>query len=259
MAGEQGQNARHRYPVTVLAPTEPADRGAAVLQLARLVIGIKRQRESAAGATRPGRRAQGSASADLIDEAAPVCFRPLPGLEGRGGAGCVRHDGLAIRGNPHDVSPDGKQIVSMVGGGGGIFVTRLEGTEEERTSRAFVQSDEPTTDPRFSPDGRWIVYQSGGLFVQPFPGPGRRQQVTPFGQDPEWGKDGKEIIYLGREGVMAVAVETAGSQLRFGAPRNLFSRLRNQPAQMLLPGHWRCPATAHDSTGLKQSNSLIPT
>ncbi len=144
------------------------------------------------------------------------------------GSGEIKELGpVAPRSILHDVSPDEKQVLSMVGGGRGIFVTRLDGTEEERRTRAFVQSDEPTIDPRFSPDGRWIVYSAGGgLFVQPFPGPGRRQPVAPQGQDPEWRKDGKEIAYVGRGGVMAVAVDATGSQLRFGAPRNLFLGLR---------------------------------
>jgi eukaryotic-like serine/threonine-protein kinase len=142
------------------------------------------------------------------------------------GSGEVRDlGGMKVTGIPHDVSPDGKQVLSMVAGARGIFVTRLEGTEEERTSRVLVQLEERTSSPKLSPDGQWIVYESDGLFVQPFPGPGRRQQVTRFGLHPEWSKDGEELIYLGPEGVMAVAVKPAGSQLHFGAPQKLFSGL----------------------------------
>jgi hypothetical protein len=87
-----------------------------------------------------------------------------------------------------------------------------------------VTTDERTWGPRFSPDGRWFAYESGGtIFVQPFPGPGRRQQVAPMGANAEWRKDGKEIVYTYRGDVMAVAVETAAGQIRFGAPHKLSS------------------------------------
>jgi hypothetical protein len=56
---------------------------------------------------------------------------------------------------------------------------------------------------RFSPDGRWIVYSGlaagDGIYVQPFPGPGRRRQVAPAGHFPVCPQDGKEIVYVDRE------------------------------------------------------------
>jgi len=63
--------------------------------------------------------------------------------------------------------------------------------------------------------------------VQPYPGLGRPQLVAPVGEVPEWRKDGREIIFIGPMGVMAVAVERAGGELRFSPPRNLFSGFRS--------------------------------
>jgi len=51
---------------------------------------------------------------------------------------------------------------------------------------------------RFSPDGKWIVYVGfGGIFVQPFPGPGGRIEIsTGSGAQPTWGRDGGHIFYI---------------------------------------------------------------
>jgi hypothetical protein len=51
--------------------------------------------------------------------------------------------------------------------------------------------------------------------------------VAPVGQTPEWRKDGREIVFNGPMGIMAVAVERSGSELRFGTPRSLFSDFRS--------------------------------
>jgi serine/threonine protein kinase len=146
------------------------------------------------------------------------------------GSGTVRDLGpidLKGQGIVQDVSPDGRQVLSMAQAAQGIYLTRTGELDADRTSKLLVRADEATRNPRFSPDGRWIVYQSrGALVVQPFPGLGRRQLVAPVGADPEWRKDGKEIVYLGPLGIMTVPVERTGSELRFGQPRSLFTNFR---------------------------------
>ncbi len=82
---------------------------------------------------------------------------------------------------------------------------------------------------RLSPDGRWVLYESDEsgqqeVYVTPFPGPGRKWQVsTASGFEASWGRDGKEIFYTGPER-MLFSVEFAAqeSELRIGAPRRLF-------------------------------------
>jgi hypothetical protein len=70
--------------------------------------------------------------------------------------------------------------------------------------------------PRFSPDGRWIAYQSdesgrSEIYVRQFPGPGGRLQVsTSGGSEPWWSADGREIFYLDEEeNIVSVAVRAA--------------------------------------------------
>jgi Tol biopolymer transport system component len=57
-------------------------------------------------------------------------------------------------------------------------------------------------EPAFSPDGRWIAYNSGKsvedteIFVRPFPGPGGQYQVsTGGGRHPAWSSNGKQLFY----------------------------------------------------------------
>ncbi len=81
----------------------------------------------------------------------------------------------------------------------------------------------------FSPDGRWVVYgsnESGNweIYVAPFPGPGRKWQVSVGGGAwPIWRRDGAEILYVNLSGeIMGVQVDERGSGLSFGQPQALF-------------------------------------
>src|ERR1700733_5092119 len=53
----------------------------------------------------------------------------------------------------------------------------------------------------FSPDGRWIAYNSNEsgryeVYVQPYPGPGGKWQIsTDGGMDARWTANGRELIY----------------------------------------------------------------
>ncbi len=82
---------------------------------------------------------------------------------------------------------------------------------------------------QFSPDGRWVLYHSDETgqqeaYVTPFPGTGRKWQVsTSGGFVARWGRDGKEIFYAGPERMLfAVDVAAQESMLRIGPPKRLF-------------------------------------
>jgi Tol biopolymer transport system component len=91
--------------------------------------------------------------------------------------------------------------------------------------------------PRFSPDGRWLAYQSdesgrGEVYVRPFVvteggapklGPGRWQVSNAGGIFPVWRHDGRELFFLGPAGeMMASAIEVRGDTLVPGTPVKLF-------------------------------------
>jgi serine/threonine-protein kinase len=81
--------------------------------------------------------------------------------------------------------------------------------------------------PKFSPDGKWVVYcsnESGRaeVFVQPFPGPGPKIQIsTEGGSDPLWRRAGGELYYRDGDKMMVVEVRTQPS-FTAGRPRLLW-------------------------------------
>ncbi len=99
---------------------------------------------------------------------------------------------------------------------------------EDASPQPWIESDFVEYSPGFSPDGRWVVYgsnESGSweVYVAPFPGPGRKWQVSVGGGGwPVWRGDGKEILYLRGNEITGVTVEDRGSGLAFGQPQLIF-------------------------------------
>jgi len=80
----------------------------------------------------------------------------------------------------------------------------------------------------FSPDGKWIAYHSDDsgefhTYVQPFPGPGNRTQIsTEIGGWPVWSRDGTAIYYVAQQQVMMVVDVSHNSDFSAARPRRLF-------------------------------------
>ncbi len=96
--------------------------------------------------------------------------------------------------------------------------------------RLLLGSRFDETNARFSPDGRWLLYQTNetGRFeiaVRAFQGDERVWQISSGGGvHGRWSRDGKELFYLAPDGrLMAVAVDGSGSSFRAGAPVALFA------------------------------------
>ena len=88
---------------------------------------------------------------------------------------------------------------------------------------------------QFSPDGRWAVYGSNEseeweVYVAPFPGPGRKWQVSTGGGGwPRWRGDGREILYEDSTGTLiGIGVEARGDGLAFAEPEPLFQHKVSQ-------------------------------
>jgi len=82
---------------------------------------------------------------------------------------------------------------------------------------------------QFSPDGRWVAYQSNvtgrfEIYVQPFPDPGGKWQVsTAGGTFPRWRADGKELFFIAPNAkLMSAPITTSGPTLEAGSPTALF-------------------------------------
>jgi len=146
---------------------------------------------------------------------------------------------LGSLGVPQDISADNLDVLSVAPEGAAILSARASGTPDERTPRLLVQTGQQVNAPRFSPDGRWIIYAerdtagTGAIYVQPFPGPGRRRQVAVDGRAPEWRRDGREIVYVIGDAIWSVSVEKSGNELRFGMPQQVVSGIRIPPGANL--------------------------
>ena len=137
-----------------------------------------------------------------------------------------------------DISPDGKTLLLSRGPlDTTVFSLSLDDVQKE--PKSLLQTGETISHAHFSPDGHWIMYTAsaagserggintgGGTYVQPYPGPGLRKQVTSRGNYPIWRKDGKEIVYLddyhGRNHIWSVPVAVSGGEVRAGTPAALF-------------------------------------
>ncbi len=81
----------------------------------------------------------------------------------------------------------------------------------ERQPRPLVRSRFAEAYPDVSPDGRWLAFASNEsnrseVYVQPYPGPGPRQQVSvDGGTAPAWSRDGRELFYTTTQAFGATA------------------------------------------------------
>ncbi len=108
-----------------------------------------------------------------------------------------------------------------------------------RTPRVFLQTPFIERFGVFSPDGRWLAYQSNEtgrneIYVRPFvatlgdtsanQAAGQWQVSSAGGIMPTWRPDGKEIYYLSPTGMMmATPISLTGATPEPGAPVMLFN------------------------------------
>jgi Tol biopolymer transport system component len=98
----------------------------------------------------------------------------------------------------------------------------------DRKPFPFMQSHFTSNRVQFSPDGRWVAYQSNEsgqfeVYVTPFPGPGGKTQISVGGgREPRWRHDGKELFYLEGRTLMAADVKADETRFEVGAVHRLF-------------------------------------
>ena len=109
----------------------------------------------------------------------------------------------------------------------------------DRTPSVFLKTPFREGYGAFSPDGRWVAYESNEsgrneIYIRPFvppapasertaPAGGKWQVSTAGGIYPRWRPDGKELYYLNPAGaMMATPIAVIGATLAPGAPVVLF-------------------------------------
>jgi len=145
---------------------------------------------------------------------------------GNGQEELLLHSGL--NGYPDDWSPDGKLLVYEQTGqktANDLWLLPLSG---DRKPLPYLQTPFEEGAARFSPDGRWIAYQSNEsgqfqVYVQTVPLSGAKYQIsTSGGIAPYWRKDGRELFYASADRkLMAVPIKL-GATIEAGTPQPLF-------------------------------------
>jgi len=108
--------------------------------------------------------------------------------------------------HPTSFSPDGRRLAFHQDGpqGGDLWTVPIERDGEglkAGTPELFLQTASAVRDPSFSPDGRWLAYDSNEsgnsqVYVRAFPDNGARWQIsTTGGTAPIFSRDGRELFF----------------------------------------------------------------
>jgi len=126
---------------------------------------------------------------------------------------------------PASFSPNGKYLLFVEQHPESLLDIRVFTLEGERKVEALAISRFNEGSPVFSPDGRWVAYQSDEagryeIYLQAFRGGGGKQQIsTKGGETPRWSRDGRQLFYRVNNAIMSVAVRTEGNDLQAGVPQ----------------------------------------
>ena len=111
-----------------------------------------------------------------------------------------------------------------------LLILPMEGDEasgwKPGKPTVFLNSRFDEREPMFSPDGRWIAYQSNEsgrneVYVQPYPGPGGKWQIsTGGGVFPTWSRTARELFFgTPTQQIMVAAYDVEGDAFRAEKPR----------------------------------------
>jgi Tol biopolymer transport system component/predicted Ser/Thr protein kinase len=137
-------------------------------------------------------------------------------------------------------SPDGRYLLGYTLSektGWDVWVFPVDGDPAER----YVGTPFDEQNARFSPDGKWVSYASNEsgreeVYVQSFPSPGRRYQVSPNGAtDAWWSRDGRHLMLRVEQGATIMDLRFDNG-VQTEHPVGLFSTPLTEDVQHLVAG-----------------------
>jgi len=140
-------------------------------------------------------------------------------------------EGLSVQGFANDWSSDGRFLLYTsldASRGFDLWAIQLDG---DRKPFEIVATNFSESQGQFSPDGKWIAYQSDKtgreeIYIRPFPGPGSDTRIsTDGGIQVRWNPNGKELFYVASDDRLMAApiqVSSDGKAVEPGSPVGLF-------------------------------------
>jgi eukaryotic-like serine/threonine-protein kinase len=129
---------------------------------------------------------------------------------------------------PEDVSRDGRSLVYLEDAATTADIWLLMSLDGDRQPKLWFRSPFNERNPRFSPDGRWIAYDSDEsgtreVYVALTDGAGGKKRVSPSGgRAPRWRRDGKELFYVAPDDSIVAVPVIPGSDPQTGPGAPLF-------------------------------------
>jgi len=137
---------------------------------------------------------------------------------------------------PGSFSPDGRVVIysaPVEDGSDDMWTVALDLADSDRPKAAmpqpFFHSRANETRPVFSPDGRWVAYESNEsgsseIYVRAFAASssaaaGNWQVSSGGGAQPVWSRSGRELFYMVRGQLMVTEYQSGGGRFVAGKPR----------------------------------------
>jgi eukaryotic-like serine/threonine-protein kinase len=151
----------------------------------------------------------------------------IQSLAGQGQIDSLPHQRADNEG-PADWSRDGRYLLEDRSSAFTTWDVVVRSLDGDRAVKPLVATKFVERQSRFSPDGQWVAYSSDEsgrreVYLQAFPGPGRKLQVSTVGGSmPNWRADGRELYFRGPEQTLMAVPIQLGPSPEIGTPVKLF-------------------------------------